>query len=151
MASFLARHEMRVALGQLAEAMPELSERERRRIARRMFIHLGRCAAEATHLERFVAGAAAVRLDDATRRTLDEALAPGRGAIAVTGHIGNWELLAQVVAQAGYPATTIARPLYDPRRTRWVHKERTRRGLEVIRRGDEAAGRDIPRALEQAT
>ena len=41
-------------------------------------------------------GGPALRLVDALKKAgrLDEALAEGRGVVWVTGHVGNWELLA---------------------------------------------------------
>jgi len=143
LAGVVAVGERRRALVHLAQALPELGPAAHHRIVRAMFVHFGRSLAELTHMDRFVDGPHAVRLSDAQRALFDAALAEGKGAVAVTGHIGNWELLAQVVARAGYPTTTIAKPLYDPRLTRWVHAARTRFGLGVIWRGDSAASKEM--------
>jgi KDO2-lipid IV(A) lauroyltransferase len=140
-APYVARTETRRALEHLRVAFPELTEQARRRIMRRMYVHLGRAAAEATHIERFLDGPRALRLTDEQRALLDAAFAEGKGVVAITGHIGNWELLAQVVARAGYPIAAIAKPTYDPRLTRLIDRERSRFGLNVIWRGDTSAAR----------
>jgi len=142
-APYIARTETRRALEHLGIAFPELSPAARRRIMRRMYTHLGRAAAEATHIERFLDGPRALRLTDEQRALLDAAFAEGKGVIAITGHIGNWELLAQVVARAGYPIAAIAKPTYDPRLTRLIDRERSRFGMNVIWRGDTSASREM--------
>jgi KDO2-lipid IV(A) lauroyltransferase len=143
LAPLCAPAEARRARKHLALAFPELGPAERRRLARRMFLHLGRAAAEVTHIERFLDGPQAVRLSPEQRLLLDAAFAEGRGVVAVTGHIGNWELLAQVVARAGYPIVAIAKPAYDPRLTRLIHAWRTRFGMQVIWRGDTGSSKEI--------
>ena len=40
---------------------------------------------------------------------LDAVLAKGKGAILLTGHIGNWEMLATVMGLSPYPTTAIVR------------------------------------------
>lgn len=41
-------------------------------------------------------------------RYLDEALAHGKGAIALSAHIGNWELGGAALAAIGYPVSAVA-------------------------------------------
>ncbi len=137
----------RRAITNLARAFPEWTPPKRRRVARLMFVHLAETAAEAVHLHRFVHGAARVTLSAAQRQLLDEALARGQGVMAVSGHIGNWELLAQVIAAAGYPAFAVAKPLYDPRLTRWAHAQRSRFGLQILWRGDDGVAKDMLRVF----
>ncbi len=147
LAPHVARSDRRRALQHLAIAFPELGEAARLEIVRGMFRHLGRSAAEAMRLSRFLEGPRAVRLSPEQKALLDAAVAEDKGVVAVTGHIGNWELLAQVVARAGYPITSIAKPLYDPRLTRWVHEQRTAHGMKLVWRGDDSAGKDMLRVF----
>lgn len=46
------------------------------------------------------------------RWKLDEALARGKGVIMLTGHIGNWELLASYFRFLGYPGQLVGRRIY---------------------------------------
>ena len=147
LAATLARHEARVARQQVAAALPELSAAEQRRLVRAMFVHLAQGALELGRLPALLQGKTSATLDASSRQALDDAFAQGRGVVGVTGHIGNWELLAQVIANAGYSVSTIAKPLYDPRLTRWVHELRSAHGLGVIWRGLAGSAKDMLRVF----
>lgn len=149
LAAWVDRPDRRRAEAHLAQAFPELGPAVHRRLTRRMFVHLATSAAEALHINRFLSGPHAVALGPECHRVFADALAEGRGAIAVTGHLGNWELLAQVVATAGFPVHTIAKPLYDPRLTRWVDALRGQHGLQTIWRGERGTSRDMLRVFRQ--
>lgn len=146
-AFWVAGRDRHRALEQIAQAFPEKPVDEHRQIVRAMFKHLALCAFESVHMATLLHEQ--VELSPENRAVLDEAMAHDKGVVAVTGHIGNWELLAQVVAHAGYPATTIARPVYDPRLTRLIHKHRTAWGLHVIWRGDNSGAKDILRVFRE--
>src|SRR6266480_4011449 len=67
---------------------------------------------------------------------LDTALARGRGAIAATGHVGNWELLAAWAAAIGYPITVVVRRVNDLRFHSLIVRFRAAAGVEVLVRDD---------------
>lgn len=121
-----------------------LPEEDAGKITRRMFVHFAECLWELSRMHCFVP-----QLDREARRTLDEALAEGKGVVMISGHIGNWELLGQAIAAAGYPIATIAKPSYDPRVTRWLEQWRSARGLQIVWRDETNAGRSILRVLRQ--
>src|SRR6185503_886038 len=112
-------------------------------ITRRMFVHFAQSLWELSQLHRVVP-----QLDERARQVLDDALTEGKGAIVISGHVGNWEILGQAIAAAGYPLATIATPFYDPRITRWLEQWRTRRGLRIVWR-DGNSGKAILRALRR--
>lgn len=150
----------RLAQEHLALAMPALGEHERRRIVREMFRHAGASFVEIAFWPR-VRDGDYVRVDPAERRVLDEALGTGRGVIAVTGHVGNWELLAATMAHLGYPVTVVARRVNDDRFDALVREVRTGAGLRVLDRDDPrfahavraelAAGRVVALLIDQDT
>lgn len=146
-AALVARSDRRRAEAQLTLAFPKLTRWERRRIVRRMFVHLAHCAVEALHIDEMFQGPAGVRLSDDQRALVAAALAEGKGVVAVSGHIGNWELFAQLLAKEGLPVTGIAKALYDPRLTRWVHEMRTRFGMQLLWRGDNNVSREMLRVF----
>jgi len=137
-APYVFRRERRRAEKQLRATMPQL---DAPKIVRRMFVHFAQSIWELSRLRRAVP-----ELDDKARRVLDEVIAEGKGGILISGHVGNWEILGQAVAAAGYPVATIARPFYDPRITAWLQRWRSQRGLEVIWRS-ENTGKAILRVL----
>jgi len=125
----------RRARAQLTAVLPEIDAVI---ITRRMFVHFAESLWELSRLHRSVP-----KLDDAARRVLDDTLAEGKGAVLISGHIGNWEILGQAIAVAGYPIASIAKPSYDPRVTRWLQKWRTAHGLRIVWRDETNAGKSI--------
>lgn len=79
---------------------------------------------------------------------VEEAQAAGRGAIVVTGHIGNWELLAAFFGNKGLPVGAIARRMGDPQVNELIVDFRARNGVETILRESPSAGRQILRVLK---
>lgn len=58
---------------------------------------------------------------------LDEALRQGRGVVALTAHLGNWELAGVVTSFLGYPVNAIALTYRHPSITR-IFVERRKKG-----------------------
>ena len=88
------RHRL-IALNNLKLAWgDELTERERRNVARRNFIHLARVILELPYIRRLTE----YELDGFVAfdglEHLDAALKKGRGVLVMTSHFGNWELMA---------------------------------------------------------
>lgn len=135
---YIFREETRRAREHLRTTLPHL---DAIKTTRRMFVHFAESIWELSRLHRSVP-----QLDAESRRVLDEALVEGRGAIVISGHVGNWEILGQAIAAAGYPIATIATPFYDPRVTRWLDQWRTQHGLKIIWR-EQNSGKEILRAL----
>jgi len=99
----------RIALGNLALAFPGMTQGERRRIARASFAHLGMNAAEFLLLPRLTAGEAGRLVKVEGEERLREALAKGKGALVLTAHLGNWDLLAGALALRGFPISLISK------------------------------------------
>ena len=145
----LAAGERRKALESLARALPELPEAQRQALARAAFVHLGQALFEVGCREGADAGLERLVVwPDEDRRVLEAALARGRGVVFVSGHVGNWELLARRVARAGFPSQSIAKETSDPRLTALVERFRARGGVRSIWRGQEGAARQMLRALK---
>jgi len=148
LAHALAAGERRIARRQLAAALSsDEGSRRVRTLTRGVFVHLGVNAAELCRLMRRPGDRRRIVLEDGSRRALDAALAGGRGAVFVTGHVGSWELMAAELARLGYPISTVAKESYDPRFTRFLEEARSRLGVEVILRGRPGAAAAMLRAL----
>lgn len=146
---FVAPKERRRATQQMRWAMPELTGRQTSRQVRLMFVHLAQSALELMHLPRLLNSPGGITFTQMQRDTIRGAMQAGRGVVAVTGHIGNWELLAQTFAHAGIAAHTFAKPLYDPRLTAWVDRERRKHGLGVLWRGAPSGVKDMLRVFRR--
>lgn len=139
----------RKALASLGTAWPEKTEAERLGLARDFFQHLGRMALEMVCIQQFDARRhELVEWEPSARAAMDAALARGKGVVFVTGHCGNWELLARHVALEGYPAAVIGKETSDPRTTRLLERFRASGRLRVIWRGSPGAAKEMLRALK---
>ena len=118
----------------LSVAMPELSRPELRKTARRVWSDLGRNCVDVLRFPR----SGWDELDKLVRveglAILEEAVSRGRGTIAVTGHIGNWEMLGAYFSMRGYPLSVLARPLRDARFERLLDRQRRGKGMRPISR-----------------
>ncbi len=118
----------------LSMAMPGLSRPEVRRFGRKVWSDLGRNCVDVL---RFPCSGWE-ELDKLIRveglETLEEAVSRGRGVIAVTGHIGNWEMLGAYFSMRGYPLSVLARPLRDEKLERLLDRQRRGKGMRPISR-----------------
>jgi KDO2-lipid IV(A) lauroyltransferase len=124
-----------------------LAEPGIRRMARRVFWNLGRNAVDALRLSRLSSADMDVLVKVRGLDHLEAAYRQGRGVLAVSGHMGNFELLGSYLACKGYPVTVVAAALYDPRLDALLRKNRTAGGLRVVRR--DRATRAVLSALRQ--
>ncbi|HAM41305.1 MAG TPA: hypothetical protein DDX89_05955 [Candidatus Omnitrophica bacterium] len=76
------------------------------------------------------------------------AVRPRRGCIVLTGHVGNWELGAILLARAGWPISVVALSHTNPRVNGLFDDQRRRCGVGVIPFGPHAAAGCL-RALQQ--
>ncbi|HPB68120.1 MAG TPA: lysophospholipid acyltransferase family protein [Candidatus Omnitrophota bacterium] len=63
---------------------------------------------------------------------IDEALKKGKGAILLSGHIGNWELGGVLLSLLGYPSVAIALPHKERPVNDLFNKQREARGLVIV-------------------
>jgi KDO2-lipid IV(A) lauroyltransferase len=131
---------LRLALGK------EKSEAEIRKIAKGVFQNFAQTAVEILRLPRLSKErlASLVDLGDAVQ-VYDSLLAEGKGLIAITAHIGNWELLAGAFGLMGFRGAVIARKIYYEPYNRWIVGLRQSIGVPTIYR--EGASREILKVL----
>lgn len=146
LAGRLFRRDRRLALTHLALALPELPADARAAIVARMFRSLGRLGAELALVHRIDPTLTDyVHLPPETERLFRDALAEGRGVVAVTGHVGNWELLFRRFVRAGWEAYAVGKEPPAPAMAAWV--ERLRGPGRTIWRGEPGAAKKLLRAL----
>jgi lauroyl/myristoyl acyltransferase len=78
---------------------------------------------------------------------VEEALRRGKGMLLVTGHLGNWDLPAAVMAGRGYPVNAIVEQLEPPAWNDRVQAIREQIGLKAIQM--ETGARDMYAALQR--
>jgi KDO2-lipid IV(A) lauroyltransferase len=101
-----------LTLKNLRIAFPEKSEKERVRIARRAFINMAEFTGDSFLLmANKLSREEILAMVDGSQLEKYKALrsTSGRGAIHITGHLGNWELMAQYGALQGLESHVVAR------------------------------------------
>jgi KDO2-lipid IV(A) lauroyltransferase len=122
-----------VADQNLATAFPELSAAARTSLARRVYAHFGRVAADSLRLTAGGARAVLPLVGTVDGEALLRGLAErGRGVIVVAGHHGNWELGAAWAAAAGFPIAAVVKPPSNPWVAAYIERGRRAMGIETI-------------------
>lgn len=136
-------------LAQLELAFPEAPAAEREAVARASLRHLAWLAAEVATLRSWRPRLREyVSFAPGAEERFRELAARGKGLVFVTGHVGNWELLAQRIA-ADHPSCVIARAGNDPRIMELVGKVRAEGNVETLWREDPATARAMIRCFKQ--
>lgn len=113
-----------------------LSYRQKKGIARGCFVSMGRSTLDAMRMRRHYKRQLKPRIEVVGGEKLRAVYERGKGAIIVTGHIGNFELLAAWSAQSGYKSAAIGRELYDKRLDRFLIDNRADLGIVNVRNDD---------------
>ncbi len=130
----------RVGVRNLEMALPELSSKTRRKILRRVYVHLGWHLVEFCRMSRYT--------PESTRqwvRTegLEHFLAAkerGKGVLIVTGHLGAWELSSFYHSLMGYPMGMVIRRLDNRPLDEYVNAIRCLHGNFVLHKDDFGRG-----------
>lgn len=143
----VAGRDRRRTLEHLALALPDLAPDRRAAIGRASFRHFGAMLGECLWLRS--RGAAEVRsmVDFTGWEEIERARAAGRPILILTGHCGNWELLAAALNVRGLGMAVVARELDDPGLQDSLLALRARFGTRTIVRGTPGAARDLLRTL----
>jgi Kdo2-lipid IVA lauroyltransferase/acyltransferase len=126
----------KVALGNLRRAFGrEWDEARIQHVARESFRHLGITLIE------FFLRQPKIRGEEVEREVrfvgqeyFEEAFKQGKGAILVTAHYGNWEMMGPRLHRAGYKVSAVSRTADDPGLEHMIEEIRTRGGIRQIPR-----------------
>lgn len=119
-------------LRNLHQVMPTASPAELHRAARGVWRNLGAVIAEYPHLEQIVDRRIDVIMPDAVRALFDA----GRPALFVTGHLGNWEVLASYIGRREPGLVVVYSPNEDPAIERLIQRFRAPGGCEYVTKQD---------------
>jgi KDO2-lipid IV(A) lauroyltransferase len=144
----LDRPHRRIVRRNLAFAYPDMDESQRRRLEGRVFRNYG-----ISLFELFQMGF--MRPEDVARRmrfygleNFREALLRRRGVIAVSAHLGSWELGMQALPCVfGMHLTAVAKKFKSNFVENWIHSVRTRFGNAILYKKDSLA--DMTRILRR--
>jgi len=136
----------RVVERQIAAAFPDLRREAVMNLARESYAHLGRTFVETALLDTLGKNGL-LELFEAVENweLVDEVMSKGKGAVMVTGHIGNWELAGGYVAARGVPLDAIVRGMANPLFDAFLNHTREEMGMTIVH--DSEAVRRTPRSL----
>lgn len=101
-------------------AMPEIGQDEVERIISGMWDNLGRTIAEYAHLPSFAEQGERHRLEVIHAECLRSIAASGNGAVIVSGHFANWEMLPAVMQFEGLHGGEVYRHANNPYVNEWL-------------------------------
>jgi KDO2-lipid IV(A) lauroyltransferase len=144
----LSPRHARIVLTNLELAFGQtLTKQELGQLLRACYRHFGLCLTEFMRLPNYTPEQLRAFAELRGKEHLDQALALGKGAILVTGHLGNWEVTGSRVAIEGYPLSVIARAQRDDQITEYIRHTREHMGMRVLHR--DIAVRESIRALRR--
>ncbi len=122
----IALNNLSLALGKekTTQEIDQICRETFKNIAKDM-AEMGRCLDyDETYLKNFI------RLEG--KEHLDQALAQGKGAIALSAHFGNFPLMCLRLVKEGYPFLVVARDPENPKLARFIDSVRETLGMESI-------------------
>ena len=130
-----AGYDRRVANENLERVFPAWSPGRRRRTTFRSYGRMARSLVEFLHTSKYSDADIRERVTLDGEGALAAALEPGRGAILLSGHFGNWEWLARRVA-AEHPFAVLFKEPGDPVLAERLRRIRAAAGIEQIDHDD---------------
>jgi KDO2-lipid IV(A) lauroyltransferase len=128
----LDRRHVAIAATNLRQAFPHWDEHRALRIARGVYAHFGSVLLDILWLRSRTPDQIRSLIEVRGREHVERARAAGKGALWVTGHLGNWELHGVGHGLFFGPIHVVARPLDNPGLDRRLCEVRTMAGNTVI-------------------
>lgn len=129
----------------LTNAFPHLPRKEIRRLCRKVYQSFGKTFAEFARLPLFTQE----KLDKFVQfhhwEVMQDAYLEGKGVVAISGHLGNWEWMGAATALRGIPMAYIVTTQTNSYIEKRMDELRRKCGVEIIKRKDAPKG--VLRAL----
>lgn len=127
-----ARQDRRAVKENLKAIFPQKSEKEILKIRLQMFRNFAKYLVDFFRFSKINKDYIRRNVKLENIHYIDEALAKKNGAIALSAHLGNWELGGIVVAQLGYPLWAVALPHKYKKIDDFFNFQRENKGMKVI-------------------
>ena len=131
---WFASQQRRLACEHIRQCLDLADKRSIKTIAKKCFANLGKTVVEFMQFPRMNLKQIQQYVSFEGIQHVEAALAQGKGAIILTGHFGNWELLAASISVSVAPLTPIVRELRSPRLNVLVSSYREKAGYSTIDR-----------------
>lgn len=128
-----ARKHRKIAYENISYAFPELSEKEKKNLVWRHFLHLGNLLAGTLYAPRINLRWMQKYLiyDEESLRIEQETNQSGVGVVLISGHLGTWEILVQFMG-IRMKGAGIYKKIRNPFIDKWVKSLRERNGILLV-------------------
>jgi KDO2-lipid IV(A) lauroyltransferase len=109
-----------------------MTRAEAKKLLKKVYVHFGQMFLEVPHAMRLTPQNMHQYIVFDHEQNLRDALAKGKGVLALTGHFGNWELMSAAVAMHFGNLSVVARPLDFKPADKLMIDLRSRYGTEII-------------------
>jgi KDO2-lipid IV(A) lauroyltransferase len=121
-----------VALENIRLSFPRMTEREAKRLLRKIYRHFGQMLFEISHVFRMGPHNVHKYVLFEGQEHLINAMGKKKGVFILTGHFGNWELMCAAVSTQFSNTAVVARPADFAPMDRVINELRSRFGTEII-------------------
>lgn len=137
-----------IVLKGLSLAFPDLGPDELKAIALKSWDNIGRTFAEFPIMDRITVFKKNSRVTVIGHETLQHFIKAKQGAVIVTGHFANWEVMAAVLTQSGLPVRITYRKINNPYLDKRVRAQREAYGTKfLVQKSTHAGARVLLNAL----
>ncbi len=144
----LSKERRNVTLRNLSESLPNLSPAEHNKICRNSYDNLGITLAELLAFPSMSEADFKNYVKITNTELVEEKIKSGKGIILLSGHFGNWELMAYVAGLVlNLPITIIVKPQSNKLSDKYLNKFRTQGGNKIVPMSN--AARTILQALKK--
>ncbi len=136
-----------VARTNLRLAFPDLSPDAERGLLAEQWDNFGRLVGEFPHLDAFAIYDDEPRIEVAGAERLDTIINDKKGAVLISGHFANWEVMAMAIVHRGVPCRITYRPANNYFIDKRIIDQRTAYGIKLHASKGREGGMSLLRAL----
>jgi KDO2-lipid IV(A) lauroyltransferase len=136
-----------IAHDNIQRAYPDYTPDQTERLVDAVFAHIGQTAFEVLRFEQSTPESLLETVEANSTESLAWAAREGRGAILLSGHIGNWEIFGAWIRALGYGVDLVVKPMRNPLTDRLLNDCRARHDVGIIHTQTATSG--IVRALKK--
>jgi KDO2-lipid IV(A) lauroyltransferase len=122
----------KVALENIEQSFNGMTEKEAKRLLRRVYMHFGRMFFEIPHITRLTSENLHHYVSFEGRENLEAAISKGKGVFVLTAHFGNWELMSAAMTILWNRSSVVVRPADFGPLDRVINELRSWHGADII-------------------
>ncbi len=129
---YISKKDRDAVISNLKVILPNENKTEIRRIAKKVFVNFGLYLVEFCRFKCIDLNFINNNFTFKGKDIIDQALKEGKGAILLTGHIGNWEVGGMALSLLGYPLMVVALEHKNKRINDFFKERRESKGMEIV-------------------